>query len=141
MLSFVKHNKQKSQFLKTKKLYISTGIKWGNIKMSDFLNGFGYGLALSTGCGFGGFGYGFGFGPYDGVPSTNYLQTCYCDLEQPSGLNSVLDNGWGTNCIYRGGFNYSPFASCAGYGFGNYGFGLGGFGLGGFGFGGFGLYC
>ena len=112
--------------------------------MSDFFNGFGFGLAMSTrfsmfnNC----YGYGFGCIPYDGVPSTGYLQTCYLDLDQPSGLNSVVDGGWAVNGIYRNTFNFSPYATSAGYGFGGFGlggFGFGGYGLGGFGFGGF--YC
>ena len=98
------------------------------------LDGFCFGLALSSrfsnfslGYGYGlGCGYGYGYGLYDGVPSTGYLQTCFCDLDQPSGLNSIVDNGWGTNGIYRNTFDYSPFGSYVGYGCG---YGLGGFAL------------
>ena len=98
--------------------------------MSNFLSGFCFGLTLSSRCnymgfgfggfGFGGFGYGYGYGC--GIPSAQYLSTCYCDLEQPTGLNSLVDNGWAINGPYRNPFGftscYSPFG--LGFGFGMY---------------------
>ena len=85
--------------------------------MSGFLTGFGIGLmSANYGC-YGGFGFG-GFGCYGGVPSANYLQSCFCDLDRPSGLNSVLDNGWAVNYPYTRSYGYSS----PGYRLGNFGY-------------------
>lgn len=103
--------------------------------MSDFLRGFGFGLALSTRCNFGGFGFGYGFGRYTGIPSTRYLQTCYVDLEQPTGLSTLVDGGWALNGGYRCAGGYSGFSSpmvFRNYTYTSYNFGLGGR---------FGMYC
>ena len=109
--------------------------------MGNFLSGLGFGLALSTRCNYSGFGFGYGYGfgglgyGYDGVPSTAYLQTCFCDFDQPSGLNSLVDNGWAVNYSYRcnpfSSSNYSCYSPFGSYGYGGLGLGLGmGLGLG-----------
>ena len=98
--------KLKRQFSETKKLYISTGIKWGFNKMGIFTRMAMFSVLARPRCGgFGRFGFGgFGFGSlaYRAAnPSTTYLSTCFCDLERPTGLSSWRDGGRLINAPYE----------------------------------------
>ena len=74
----------------------------------------------------GSFGYGFGLGfggfcspAYNAFnPSSAYLSTCYCDLDQPTGLSSWVDGGRSINWPYKasGSFRYSGFGGFGGLG-------------------------
>ena len=120
--------KLKRQFSKTKKLYISTGIKWGFNKMGIFTSLAVMSVLSRPRCGYGRFGFGRfgGYSAYRAVnPSATYFSTCYCDLERPTGLSSWLDGGRLINAPYEGRtFSRSFCGSRLGLGFG-FGLGLG----------------
>lgn len=76
---------------------------------------YGFGCGLGFGLGFGGF-HSPAYNAFN--PSTSYLSTCYCDLDQPTGLSSWVDGGRSINWPYK----TSGSINCCG-GFGGFGFG------------------